>query len=715
MAQDNLIILAADPSPPARPRSSSVAVALAVLVAATLSAPAVSAAPTALEVGPADPPFVAALLGVGAVETQLNQLAAYMTRVGLEEPGVDALKAMAFAELGLKARGPLATALGLATDGSIALYGVALEDRLDVTIAADVSDRKKVIATLVMLEESDQWVPDGEQPKRAKVTKRKLPGRGLEVHVALPDERGVTARFQGDVMVMSQKPEALDAMRLGGGSRPPIIDKARRGAKDTAFVLTMNPRRIAELEGDRDPVLQMLQDIAIVSVWGVSGVDTWGEITFDEEVAPFLAIAKPAANGAAARAAMQGLAGEGTGMWFRWSVDAQAAFELARSMMGPALDDGIKEMQAETGLHLKKDLVDVFTGDMLLSCREGLADCLFVLGVTDPSKASKTVIAALDAIAKDAKRMGHDTQRRKDAGGQGSAVFETTFFEVPWDWDKDKPRKPARDERRPDVFRMHWAVRGDALIFGFTPAEVAAATSRRLPAARDLPPLLAGGRGFGDKDLMAGYQQVSDPSTLLRQILPIVRSALPALGEPGILVRAADALIALQDLIVDGGSVLEISGTTFRFQGRVRPVPGTGQEGFDAGLSGRYEAALAQRYQGRIRSSNEALLALADAAAGTVWASKARALALSGDSLGPLLLGAMGGMGTFLGLARAVEFDEPATLHAQPAVQPASGSCAALESLTCSGPNFSRGSCQIARGGIDMDCEAEFKALLGGP
>ncbi len=175
--------------------------------------------------------------------------------------------------------------------------------------------------------------------------------------------------------------------------------------------------------------------------------------------------------------------------------------------------------------------------------------------------------------------------------------------------------------------------------------------------------------------------------------------------------------IALQDLIVDGGSVLQVDGATFRFEGRVRPVPGKDQPGHDPGLAGAYEKALAQRYQGRIRTSNEALLALAERGPGTVWAAKARALALSGDSLGPLLLGLISGAGTFMGLARAKSFEEDAIMHAMPvpATAPATGSCAALESLTCSGPNFSRGSCQIARGGVDADCEVEFKALLGSP
>lgn len=691
---------------------------LSPLLAVALVAPAAGAAPTALEVGPADPPFVAALVGAGAIEQQVDALAAYMTRVGLEEPGVDELKGMLLEELKLR-KGPLVKALGLAEGGAVAMYGVANEGRLEVAVAADVADQKAVIKALVLMVEGDQWVPDGDKPKRAKVERRKLPGGGLEIKVALPEERGMTARFLGDVMVMADDAAVLDQMRLGGGARPAILGKMQRGPGDAAAVVALSPQRMAELEGG-EPAFHVMESAQLVSVWGPSGVDTWGELRLAEDAAPFVAIGKPSPAGAEARRVMQGLAGAGTGMWFRWSLDPKAGFAVARNMLGPALDDGIKEMKKETGLHLEKDLVDVFTGDMMFACGEGIADCLWVMGVTDGRKAAATITKALDAFSEEERRIGHETKQLQGVGAKGSMVMETTFHEIAWDWDKDKPRRLAKGERREELFRLHWATRDHALILGLTLAEVAAATGRAVPPSEDLPELLAQGRGFGDGDVMAAYQLVVDPSTLVRQILPVARGLLPKLHEGGMIVRVADAFLALQDLIVDGGSVLEVEGTTFTLRGRARPMPSAGQPGHDARHAAAYERALAFRYRGLIRSSNEALLELSEAAKGTIWAQKARTLALSGDGVGPLLMGVMSGAVTAFGLMAGAKYDDDEMMHAMPApviapAGPGGGACAALEALTCSGPNQNHGSCQIAQSGLEADCDSEFKALLSGP
>lgn len=663
-----------------------------------------AAGPTALDVGPPDAGGAIAVTGLGTMEQKLERFVEYMQRVGLEDPGVGQLRDLIQRELRVR-KGPIVRQLGFNPDGAIAAWLVT-RPRPDVVISADVANPKAVIALLVKAEEEDQWVPDGEKPRKAKVQRRKLPGGAMEVHIALPDRSGMTVRFQGGVMLMSQKTEALDAMRLAGGSRPAVFDNLDVEDDKLSVAGFLAPALIAEATGESGDGLEMIEKIQGHMTLGAAGMETRGRIELSAETEPFLGVARPGPAGAKARKVMLGLAGDGTTGWFRWSVDVQGAYALARQMVGPMVAEATKELKTELKLDLEKDIVNVFTGDLMISCREGIADCVFVVGTTD----SKRAVHAVEVLMKKIQYEEHDvvftTTAVETDGGQ---MFETIASEQ-----DTKKGRPVRGAERQDHVRFFWGARDGALMIGSTREALESGLTRADAAATAVPSMLIDGAGFADDAVAASYQLGTELSSLLRQVMPIVRSVLPSTGEPGMAARALDTFIALQDRIVDGGSVMRANGRVFSFEGQARMLPIEGEPGFDAAIAKRFEEALKLRYIGRVRSSNEALLKIADASPDSVWGLKARTYALAGDGFPGALLGLIGGGASWLTMGVAGAFEEKMAVSAPVAI-PAASDCAALENLACYGQSPNQAACNVARNGSEPDCAREFRALVGGP
>ncbi len=278
-------------------RTALLAMASCALGAVAVAAPAPAhAAPTALDVGPADAGGAIAITGLGTIEDKLEHFITYMQRVGLEDPGVDRLRELLQRELKL-AKGPITRSVGVNPDGAIALWLVT-RPRPEVVLAADVADPKAVIALLVRAQEEDQWVEPGEKPRKAKVERRKLPGGAVEVHVALPERTGITARFVGGVMILAERAESLDAMRMAGGSRPPVFDRLEIGDDKLSVAGFMAPALIAEATGERGGGLEMIEVVQGHMTVGAAGVITRGKLELAPQTEPFVGIARPGAGGA---------------------------------------------------------------------------------------------------------------------------------------------------------------------------------------------------------------------------------------------------------------------------------------------------------------------------------------------------------------------------------------------------------------------------------
>ncbi|MGM0574685.1 MAG: hypothetical protein ACQEXJ_02990 [Myxococcota bacterium] len=598
--------------------------ALAPLLLLT-SAPA-GAAPTALDVGPPDPPVVMALSGVGTLERQVDEFVEYMKRLGLDDPGIGQLRAEALETLGRR-RGDLVRALGLNPEGSVALYVVRAGGRgMEPVFALDVGDRRAFVDALTMLEEADQWVPPDKEAEEAEVDERALAGGGVEVSVALPGRRGVVARIREGVAVVADRPEVLDAMRLGGGTRPPVADRLVRDDAHVGGVFYMTPAAVAAAQPGAPPAMGMIERVEAVGSLGPDGMSLWANGRFSAELQPFLKVGLPGPAGEESRKVMRAMAGRGTTLWWRWSFDTAAAWKLAGTMLGDARQDIVREMKDDSGLHLNDDVVEVFTGDLLVTCQESSLDCVLAAGTLDERRAAATMKKILESAAESDETLEIDTRARRLPGAK--RLYSSTFVEV----------RPGSDERK-EMFRVHWGTRDHALVAGFTEYAVETALERSLEPAGQVPKML-GERGFSARDVMAGYQLVQEPSSLLRQLLPVLRGVLPATNEAGIATRVVDGFMALQDRIVDSAALVEADGLSWTLQGEVRTLPSEGSEDWSPEWERRFEEALRLRYQGRIRSSNEALLGLAEAAPDTPWALKARTYALAGDDLSAVLMAA---------------------------------------------------------------------------
>lgn len=653
---------------------------------------------TALDVGPADAPMVMALTGIDRAEDQLFEFLDKVERLGLEDPGLRRLRAKGLAKLGKK-KGTLASAVGLAPGGNVVLYGMPAEGRLRVVLVADVVDKDALLHALAVMQEADQWVPHGEKPKRATITRRQLGGGGFEATIALPESSGVVVRVHDGVAAVSDSPAALDTLRLAGGQRSAVGDRLVPGK--VGFAVHVTPPPPGMTSSDFNMLGAVFERLDGVWLETGTGLEVDADLHFVSDVEPWLAMAHPSAKGEAARQVMRGMVGPDTGMWGRWSVDAQAAWSLAQTMLGDALVDIRKEVKRETGLDLERDIVNTVTGDLFFSCEDGLLSCVLVVGVQSSARGVSTVKRALAAMVRDDKRTRIGHERFSLPGGR--TLFRTQVDELRWKDDENDP-----DEWKPQA-QFWWGARDHALVVGLSRFGVSDALTRALSGPVGLPDFLQG-HAFDANTSAAFHQQSREPMRIMRLVAAVVRAFTPAESPLGIGARAFELYAAAEDYMGEQASILTTEGLAWHVHGEMRALPmAAGDPGFDATLAGLWDAALALRYQGRTRASNEAMMDLATRAPDSPWGQKARRYALASDDLSVLtsmlyFFGAVGARGFAHGFDDEVRMPEAAPQSYD--------SCATLESMTCSGPGYNEGSCNIAQSGDIDTCAQELEALL---
>jgi hypothetical protein len=662
------------------------------------SASAETGKPNALEVGPTDAPFVVAATALGRVEDEVFAFLEQMERLGLEDPGLRKLRAETLAKLGKK-KGSLIRAAGIDPNGAMAMYGVTVEGRMSVGVAVDITDRDAFVRALAVIQEQGQWVPYGEKRKRAVITKRELGGGGFEATVGLPESSEITVRVHGGVAVLATDVQALDGFRLAGGQRIDIADRLPPGA--AGMVMRVKPTGGGMTEEMGIPIGAVLEHLEAVWRETPDGIVADGNVRFASDLEPWVALARPGAAGEAARKVMRSLVGPETGVWLRWSVDASGAWELAKTLLGDALGDVQKEVKRETGLDMKRDIVDAVTGDLLFSCEDGVLSCVAVFGTSKGGRAVASLKKALDSAMRDSKRDRLVHERSSLPGGR--TLYRTQLDEKKWKEDESAP-----DEWQP-MAQFYWGARDHALVLGLTRDGVVDALTRSLPGPGKVPDFLEG-RGFDAETGAAFYQRGHEPMRILRLVAAVVRAVIPAGAAAGIAARAFELYAAAEDFMWERASILTSNGLDWSFHGLVTTMPGEKSPGFDAALAGAWETALGLRYRGRVRQSNEAMLDLATRAPESPWGMKAKIYALASDDVSMLTSAFyLVGMFSLRGIGRSSMPQE----EMAPTMPPSA--CLSLESMTCSGPSYNQGSCQIAQNGDEADCETELQAVLSAP
>ncbi|MEZ4264828.1 MAG: hypothetical protein R3F39_00500 [Myxococcota bacterium] len=675
----------------------AVAISFFALSLTATAAHAEAGKPNALEVGPTDAPFVVAATAVGRLEDEVFTFLEQVERLGLEDPGLRTLRAKTLEKLGKK-KGSVIRAAGIDPKGAMAVYGVTVEGRLTVGGAVDIIDRDAFVRALAVMQEEAQWVPYGEKPKRAVITKRELGGGGFEATVGLPESSGVTVRVHEGVAVFAAETAVLDSFRLAGGQRIDIAD--RLPADGVGLVVRVRPTAGGMTQEVGIPIGAVLEHMEAVWRETPDGFLADGTLRFATDLEPWLALARPGPAGEAARGVMKSLVGPETGLWLRWSVDAQAAWSLAKTLLGDALGDVQKEIKRETGLDMKRDIVDAVTGDLLFACDDGILSCVAVFGTSKGGRALSSVKRAMDRAARDNDRMRLVHERSSLPGGR--TLYRTQVEEKRW-----KAEETGPDEWNPMV-QFYWGARDHALIIGLTRDGVMDALTRSLSGPGKVPDFLVG-RGFDAETGAAYYQRGREPMRILRMVAAVLRAVVPSEAAVGIAARAFEFYAAAEDFMWERASILKSNGLDWSFHGLVTTLPSEGSTSFDAALAKAWEAALSLRYRGRTRQSNEAMLDLATRAPDSPWGMKAKLYALASDDASMLTT-----VFYMAGLVSARSMMQ-ATMPSEEIAPAQPSACLSLESMTCSGPSYNQGSCQIAMNGMEADCEAELQAVLSAP
>jgi hypothetical protein len=636
---------------------------LALFVASTLSvAHAADETLTAIDVAPIEAKFGFAVRGLNSHAEKARTLGAYMKEVGLEVPKF-ARVAEAVAETLDAANGKTdwPESMGLSDDGIIAMYGVLHEDKVETIFVMDVTYKKDFVHFMRRRVESEQWVETGKKPKRAISKRASVKGADQFIVTLQGGAEGqpvLTVRFKDGVAAFSAsvEPSAEDKKARRKGKKGHVLDHVAWSGTPVppAFKrMTADPERLSvgfwarpsDLQDHGMTDLAMLESLSGLFTLDSSGSQFDGALRFSESMKPFMNIARPGAEGAKARQAMLDVAADAPA-WARFSLSSAAGLKVVRDISGKEFDQEMKTARKKLGLDPVKDIAKVFTGDVLITCQDGLADCVVALGISKASKAERTIKALLGAFSREEHGIHFEHDRRGVSGApSGSVLLRTNIFSQ----ETDKRGRPDPKAERTNYARVSWGVRPDLVIFGLTPQGVRRALKRTatpettwaspLPGQHN-PPV-----GFDDKTSLAAVQSAGEPSTLLRQILAAVRHALPAKEWTGIATRSVDALLSLYDRVIHSTSALHGSGLDWKLNVRVETLPSEGDKQYNPKLDRQYKNALKDRYEGRIRRSNEALLELATSAPKSPWGKKARLLVLGGDT-GAAILPILGATAT---------------------------------------------------------------------
>jgi hypothetical protein len=636
---------------------------------------------TALHVAPIEAKFGLAVRGLNSHAQKARALGAYMKQVGLDAPRFERLTEE-LAEALDAANGKTAwpESMGLQPNGAIALYGLVHDDKLETILVLDIDIKKDFVRFMRRRVESDQWVEAGQKPKRAVSKRSSVKGTDqftVSLQGGAQGQPVLTVRFKGGVAALSRsvepsaegkkarrkrKTHVLDHVAWSGTPMPPAFAGITSDQDRLSVGVWARP---AELKGHLPQQLTMLESVTGLFVLDSSGVQFEGALKLAAELEPFNNVVRPSSEGANARRAMLDVAA-GSPAWGRVSLSSAAGLELFRSVSGKQFDSQMKEARKQLGVDPVKGIAKLFTGDVLYSCHDGLADCVLALGVSNTGKAERTIKALFKAVSKHEPELHFEHDRRAVPGApKGSVLLRTNVFTKET---KSGDRRRGKAHRT-DYAQLSWGVRPDLVIVGFTPQGVKRALRRVATAETTWTSPIAGKHnppvGFDDRTSFAAAQSIGETSTLLRQFMAAARHSLPAKEWSGIAVRSLDALSALYDRTLNGTTALRGEGLDWTLSWRVETLPSERDKGYDPALDKAYRAALKHRYEGRIRSSNEALLELATTSPDSPWGKKARLLVLGGDTQASLFLlsGATGvvipAVTEYLRRAKSVEMQPP--------------------------------------------------------
>ena len=621
---------------------------------------------TALHVTPLEAKFGLVVQGLNNHVEKTRALASYMKRVGLIAPKFERIVDK-IAEETNAANGKTLwpESMGLPANGAMAVYGVIHDGKPDEIFVMDVEYKKDFIRFMRRTAEDMQYVEEGKKPKRAKVTRSSVKGAD-QFEVTLQGRAQgqpiLTVRFKDGVAALAiseevakadrraqrKKGSALDHVAWSGAPMPPVFKKLDADPGRLSVAFWARPEAMGE-HGPRE--FAIVESISGLFVIDGSGSHVDANLSFSKQAAPFMKIGRPGPEGANARESMMHVAAEAP-TWARFSFSRAEALELIKTMAGKSFDTEVARAKKELGFHPIKDFAQLFTGDFLISCHDGIADCVIAIGAGKPSKTERAMKGLLGSLSKLSKKVHFEHDRRAVIGAPKGSVFLTTsVFEQAT---TERGRIDAKAERL-DLAKVYWGVRPDLLLIGLTPHGVKRAMKRMTTekttwtspiAGEHTPPI-----GFDDKTSIAAHQELSELSSMVRQLLAIGRHTLPAKEWTGIAVRSVDAVMALYDRTLSSNSVVRGEGLDWQLTGRVMTLPSEGDKGYDAALDKAYRAALKLRYQGQIRASNEELIALSERSPMSPWGKKARSMALSGGSLGFATLPLIGGLAAMLGEA----------------------------------------------------------------
>ncbi|MGB0592156.1 MAG: hypothetical protein ACPGU1_20935 [Myxococcota bacterium] len=640
-------------------------VVLALLICSPLSvAHAKEDGLTSLDVAPLDAKFGLAVRGLNSHAEKARTLGTYMKQVGLEPPKfarVADLIADALDAANGKTDWP--ESMGLSANGAIAMYGVLHEGKVETILVMDVEYKKDFVRFMRRRVESEQWVEEGQKPKRA-LSKRKSAKGADQFTVTLQGgaegQPVLTVRFKDGVAALSAsvEPSAEEKKKTRRTrNKSHVLDHVAWSGTPTpqAFKgMTADPDRLSvgfwanpnELKDHAVREFAMLESVSGLFTIDGSGSRFEGAVKFAEAAKPFMQVTRPGPEGAKARQAMLDVAADSPS-WARFSISTAAGLKLARDLAGKKFDEEMERGRKALGVDPVRDIAKIFTGDLLFTCNDGIADCVLALGVSKASKAERTVKALFTALSKAEPGIHFEHDRRSAGVGapSGSVLLRTSVFSQ----EVDKRGRPDPKAERTDYARISWGVRPDLMVIGMTPQGVKRALKRTTTPettwASPLPGQSNPPVGFDEKSSFASVQSIGEPSTLLRQLITVARHTLPPKEWTGIAARGVDAFIALYDRVLHSTSALHGEGLNWNLNVRVETLPSEGDKAYNATLDRQYKNALKERYEGRIRRSNEALLELATAAPKSPWGQKARLLVLGGDTgagIFPLMGGAAG-------------------------------------------------------------------------
>lgn len=590
-------------------RARGTIAALAALTVACLLSSVTAAAPAA-HYGPPNPLFAVYVDDVESALTSLDEVRGWMRFLELGDEGFTRLSELSREHLGMNVMDPASLReAGIEPNRGAAFFFYATPEPQAVLVFG-ASDADRLVRTV------DRFAKSAVNDRYA-MTKSKRSGGTYASWASTGGGPPDIALLVRDSLAFLGPAESI-GYALGGVSpaAPPLPFAPVAGSLHVGMWFDLE--ETARITGERDlhNLSHLARNLAMVAWNDEAGVHMEAELEASEDIRSILSSIQPAYRDQEQQTLVFRELHSTPAVLFRLFVPLTGLYDTVVAQAGLTERD-FAEFRKEIGVDLKRDIVDVFLGDMTIVAPTGLGDLRVEFCTADAGRARDTLLKLLGGLSEPDAPLPvlewRDTHVRTLRHGSDAFVTE------------------VRDGASADamVVRVFWGFHAGRLRVALTPGALAPPTVKRSGGGEpwQATPLIAAELqtpstvfAFMDaSDLLAGYQDVI---AIVRQMLSRDAAAIADIFDLAMLSSAVQLRSTTRGRLDESG---------LRFQAETQHFALT-PEAPEGTAAGDFVRSLRELYRGHLEFAQRGMLAVSTNYPGTPEGIRAERYAFANGS-----------------------------------------------------------------------------------